>query len=821
VYAARDEHLDRTVAIKVIAIGAGRTRTHVLREARALAAVCHPNVVEVFDVVADREHVGIVMQRLAGCSLRTYLEQPRSRVELVRLFVAVGRGLAAAHARGVCHRDVKPANVIVDCEGHPHLVDFGLAALMTPGTPVGTPAYAAPELLRGEPSDASADQYSFCVALHEALIGVRPTSANAVATSLPWRWRRAIERGLAEDPAQRHPSMDALLAELRFVPRLRLALVGVALCGAVAWASLARDRECPADGLERTGVWTDDRWRAVTNAFMASGADLEVVGDALVRIEPMLHDYAGAWTAARTATCTADGTADEAKLSCLGRTRARLDALLRRFEAADATVVGRATRAVMSLPAPSGCVEQSEPIADMTTRIALDDARTAYDLGRFADALATARAIAVSGSDREDEPAVAEARWIEGLALSDLGDTELAIEALSDAYWACERLGLDDVGVRAAASLVGIVGADRGDLAGAEQWYRHASARIARGGVDPAAQGQLLVNWGTALYVSGRADLALAVQLEAIALFEASLGSDHPFLAAAHSAASSSLIALSRHEEALDRQEVALAIQLRVLGPSHPSTAASQQNLGTALLGLGRYDAAEPLLVEAIATFARQLGSEHPTVALAEMTLATVHSDQGRFAEAIAAFERAWTALVAAHSPLALRAEHGLAIALMRSGRFDRASQHQRHVVERYTAERGASRPETLRARFNLAELLLVSGDPIAARGVAETAWAELDLEGSRELLGLEAARIMGLVAIASGERERGVEHLERALESSELSPLMRGDAEYALARAIAADDPQRARDLALAASTRLRPFGSRSDEIDTWLVQR
>src|SRR5262249_37944590 len=200
-------------------------------------------------------------------TLSHWLEKKRSWREIVNMFVQTGRGLAAAHAAGILHRDFKPDNVRVGKDGRPRVLDFGLAralfgepekrahsdenderaradasspsvlallglALTETGKLMGTPAYMAPEQLMGQPADDTTDQYSFCVALYQGLYGELPFKGHSVealvreitqgkppealSSQVPSRLRRVVLRGLRPKPADRYPSMGALLDELVF-----------------------------------------------------------------------------------------------------------------------------------------------------------------------------------------------------------------------------------------------------------------------------------------------------------------------------------------------------------------------------------------------------------------------------------------------------------------------------------------------------------------------------------------------------------------------------------------------------------------------------
>ncbi|MBK7539742.1 MAG: serine/threonine protein kinase [Myxococcales bacterium] len=312
VYGAVDPELGREVAIKVLRRPDPQLRDRLGREARAMAQVSHPNVVAVYDVGAVGEQVYIAMELVRGQTLRQWQEQaPRSTKELVEIYLAAGRGLAAAHAAGVIHRDFKPDNVLLGVDGRPRVTDFGLAgvaagaaarasvsladlgprpggpgadelALTRTGVLIGTPVYMAPEQFAGGNIDPRSDQWAFCVSLFEALYGQRPFAgaswdelAQAVAAGVvrePAVRRaspalgRIVRRGLAVRPGDRHATMEELLAELgrdRGTP-WRRAAAGCGLIAAVFAAGLG------ADALLRQRA--ED---ATTQSFRATGRQLE------------------------------------------------------------------------------------------------------------------------------------------------------------------------------------------------------------------------------------------------------------------------------------------------------------------------------------------------------------------------------------------------------------------------------------------------------------------------------------------------------------------------------------------------------------------
>ncbi|RKT70824.1 serine/threonine protein kinase [Saccharothrix variisporea] len=236
VWLAVDTQLDRTVAVKLAHAPDNDTEQRMLREARALAAVRHPNCVRVFDIVQDPDGLAIVMEYIDG--------QPLSEVVLkngllqdtlaARLWVNMADALAAAHEQGVLHRDVKPSNVIVDGSGTAHLIDFGIArskgdsTLTATGMMVGTPDFLAPETARGEAASPASDAWQLAATVSYALTGHPPrgsrdnpiSSLMAAAQGEPCvklpqhsAHTRLLTNALDADPAKR-PSLSSVRAEL-------------------------------------------------------------------------------------------------------------------------------------------------------------------------------------------------------------------------------------------------------------------------------------------------------------------------------------------------------------------------------------------------------------------------------------------------------------------------------------------------------------------------------------------------------------------------------------------------------------------------------
>lgn len=304
VYVGYDPELDRRVTIRLLRVGrrGAEERARLRDQARALARLSHPNVLAVYDVGVARGHVYMAMERAEGVPLREWgATLPRAWTEIVAVFGRLADGLAAAHRLGVLHRSFAPEAVLVEADGTPRIIDFALdrhiehvasgrsagtiaarmqarssgavvaatvemepslaadaslIASMTESSVASSSAYVAPELLRGREAGPAGDQFSFCVSLYEVLHGEPPFAGSKMAAfvqsatsretmpsprrTIPEALRKILLRGLAADPEQRWPSMEALGVELRQVidpPRRRrltgvLALAGLGLVGA-------------------------------------------------------------------------------------------------------------------------------------------------------------------------------------------------------------------------------------------------------------------------------------------------------------------------------------------------------------------------------------------------------------------------------------------------------------------------------------------------------------------------------------------------------------------------------------------------------------
>ena len=374
VYAAHDPTLDRRVAIKVLRpSGRGAdAATRLVREAQALAKLAHPNVVAVYEVGEAGERVFLAMQFVEGTTLGEHLARTRPRwPEIVRLYLAAGRGLAAAHAAGLIHRDVKPSNVLIDRAGHVAVTDFGVAraaddasietsspswggpslsgsgksALSTDvtqaGAVIGTPAYMAPEQHAGRRATAASDQFGFCVSLWQGLFGVHPyvppghgevTSpfeymalvgegplmAPPAGHKVPRAIVRALARGLAREPAARWPSMDDLLAVLEPRTPYRAAVIALAAvatlgAGAAVWFAIGanQDGDDRAPCRRQAGERVATAWSGPQRAAIATAftaTGRSFASGAAATTSASLDRYAERFTTLATDACAAGGT---------------------------------------------------------------------------------------------------------------------------------------------------------------------------------------------------------------------------------------------------------------------------------------------------------------------------------------------------------------------------------------------------------------------------------------------------------------------------------------------------------------------------------
>ncbi len=403
VHVAYDLVLERRVAIKVPHDDhCEDVRRRLVREARAMARVAHPNVVAVYEIGSAAGREFVAMELADGDTLADWLVgAQRSCTEILEAFIAAGRGLAAAHAAGLVHRDFKPSNVLRCHDGRLVVADFGLA--VEPHQPVlgsfargssthlatqvaGTPAYMAPEQWSGEVTPAS-DQYSFCVALWEALTGTRPFGATdqlgliceiherhaALDGPLPRALRKALWRGLSLDPEHRWRSMDALLAALVRRPR-RYVLAGAATAAVLCVSGLVSGRAVASQ-------------EPAAACDLVEPAEIAVVDPALAAT---LDQATLRWRELRPTACAATERR-ESRIACLAGVRERLDAI--RGAAATATDADDLAGHVVS---PDVCAAPEPPrLATRLSKLALEALTQSH---RFTGAAAD-RALAAAGDD--------------------------------------------------------------------------------------------------------------------------------------------------------------------------------------------------------------------------------------------------------------------------------------------------------------------------------------------------------------------------------------------------------------------------------------
>ncbi len=496
VYAATDTVLGREVALKVIRprrVHSGESQERFEREARLLAAVEHPAVVEVYDVGRHAGRSYLVMPRLPGRTLRDWLRTPRSREDILAMFEAVGAGLAAAHAVGVLHCDFKPDNVLLDRSGRPQVADFGLARLDVPetlqgvetarvGCASGTPGYLAPELHQGDAPSVASEVYAFSVALYEALLGKRPFSGRDLLASklrgvdrgevstLPRALRSRILAGLDPDPHARPTTFGPLVSSSRTLGAWALplvvgtaAVVGLAIAGPVSLRPTCAQR---ADSvIDEPALWAG----VPENA--AAAATVE-------HVHRKLEAWRGRWGDAYLLSCDAG---DDVRTECLAKVRIAGEAWMRPPTTAGSEV-SRATRwsaRLTSVPSVDACDGLGR---EAVSTFAADLAEIRFSLDRAHNREGVAQALALS--DRAAEVGDADTRFSAQIlaadGLSNLREFERSEELLREVISAAESTGRWEAATEACIQLIWTVGVGDTDLEEARVLAKRAEAYATR-----------------------------------------------------------------------------------------------------------------------------------------------------------------------------------------------------------------------------------------------------------------------------------------------------------------------------------------------------
>jgi tRNA A-37 threonylcarbamoyl transferase component Bud32/tetratricopeptide (TPR) repeat protein len=777
VYAAHDPELDRKIAIKIMranAVPDGVEAARLMREARTIARLSHPNLVTVYDVGTAAGRVFVAMELIEGDTVAAWLDQKRRpRDEILRVFGLAGRGLAAAHRAGIIHRDFKPQNVMVTADGAVRVMDFGLAAirqtLLGPNAPrltrigsiLGTPLYMSPEQLCGQPVDPRADQFSFCVALYEALYGERPFKGDNFAqlraavlegqprpappsSRVPARVRAILLRGLSVVPGRRFPDMEALLKALDQVTAKRVGLplmvgVGVA-AGAVAFAAAfgvawqlrgARpSSKCATPPSNLTAAWptTGDtpRRAQVRNAFLA--ANVPDARERYERVSQALDAYATSWAGMYRQVCeneASGGAAPEAaavaqRTGCLDQRVASLGALVDELAHADAKVVRRAVAATLALPPLDSCADARS----IKAMAAPADEALRTRVQTLRSRLAALWAMAAAGQDwpalkpvgtlvdeirtAGHEPLLAEALIVYARIRSPF-DPEGAEPIYEEAFKRGEALHNDELAAEAAIQLIAIAGAvghhfDRGD-----RWAHVAEATVERG-VPLRVRGSFLHNRGTLNAARGSWRLAEADFAAAVAIRQQALGAVHPDLAASMVRLAKTVLVLGDARRAHETAGRALSVSGAFFPAESYEVGAARLVRGQALLALERIAEARPDLEAVRDIFERVLGRDHPFLADPMAALGEIALAQGRSADAQALLERAWEIRSTHTADGGVREQTAFSLA---RAIWDAAPAERKHALDLASEARdGYSGIPDLAARLNVIDGWLAARHP-------------------------------------------------------------------------------------------------------------
>lgn len=910
VFAAFDEKLERKVAIKLVATqGADeRAQARLLREAQAQGRLSHPNVVTVYEVGTLPEgELFIAMELVKGPTLRAWQGgATRTWQDIVAVYAAAGEGLAAAHRGGIVHRDFKPDNVLVGDDGRVRVADFGLAfaaeaevsmtthvpdaapserpwpALTAVGAVLGTPGYMAPEQFAGAAVDARTDQFSFCVALYEALHGERPNADLAFAHGERPRPRRTapdpayprwlwdvLMRGLSLEPGERFASMDALLAELtrsRARTRRRVlaaaGLMGTLTIAGVAFAALSgrSPPPCPPATAELAGIWDPASKQRIEAALLGTGTPF--AANVWASTKAAFDRYAARWIGAQQAACEATHVRHVQSAALMDRRMECLAARRRSLAAAAEVLQDRPAQAVEHAGEILSSLGDIEPCADTGVLLQLGagrgaastvwplSARTRAQVAEVRQHLARADALLATGDlagadpvvaeaarlakDLDDDAVRAEVHYFQGRIQLSRGELALALASFNRAIELAVSSHHDELPADIWLKLAVTAGTLEQRPAEIESWLGQGEAWIRRlGHASDSRRIELEHARAYLQRTAGDARSAQATLSHAIETAESLWGKDDPRLIPLLRDRAAAQARLRQARPAVADGERALALGIAAWGPDYPDIARTRRALGLLYIEqLGEVKRGEHEISLALELYRSQLGADSIEVANCEQALSQAGQYRGDYAAALEHAERAeqiYAKRLGAEHPR--RGEALMGLGVLRFMRKDFAGS-----LAAYEAAYPILRAALGSGHTTVGILRSNTGETLLALGRAEPARAEFQqaLDTLRRSLGPDHADLalplkgLGLAFLSAGRPGDARAPLERALalrtqSAAASDPQEVAEIRWALARTLRALGREaRAQELALAALAGYRGLGSESAErvreIERWI---
>ena len=720
VYKAVDPKLDRTVAVKLLLGPAVRASIDArYREAQALASVRHPNVVEVFDTgivrlgLPEVQVPYIVMEFLVGQRLHEWFEAEPVLARGLDVLAQCARGLAAAHATGVVHCDIKPTNIMVLPGGRAKLIDFGLARMVAVdgsdvGTGEGTHQYMAPEQRSGGRLGHLVDQFGLCRTFSDVLGTHAPPEVDAL-----------LRRGCEEEPEDRFADMQEFVDQLATVHRVQRTRWhwwvggGVAAAAAVALAAGHASRREPTCALAKETTASLERVAASSALADARPALRTAI---TTELEAQRHRI----TDGLRQACTAE---PNATVECLRRTEAQLRTAAEVI--ADASADAPVLAVVSELDDVAQC--DADPIGALgPEREAFERehmrARLLLGAGRADDAAAALTALREHAFDKGWQDAVGRIEVTRSQLEYDAGQFAPAGDRLKAVYFGATSR--DDLRLAADASRMLVeVRTAQGDLEGARTWGKHAHAHYAALGLQGSRAAAILgqARGMVELYLGDytQAEALLTVALERLsgpAGYDPAEAGTRMHLAIAE-------IELGKIDAAVGRLQTLLEERVAVLGPDHPHVGLVLQNQGNAYVVDEKWDDALEVLAEAerVATQHHKDG-DGPLETL-RLSRAQALLGKGAADEARTLAEKARAALPAAHPAQAV-ADLVVARSIRDPADLDNALSLAEKARAAFESQFGDAHPSVADAMFVLGEIHSRREEPEAARRAYEAAVA-------------------------------------------------------------------------------------------------